>query len=163
MHPKIDIDAIDNQILHLLLNDARMSLKEIAKECGISAVSVFHRIAHLKELGVITGVKHFTRLEVYHFEIVAFIGIRADNNVSADEILRFLKEHTCLVEPSLSIGKYDIHALIYADDDVNLNERVNMIKKIVGVQKVDVYVWAYKPKINCDKLDLKPKKGESSG
>jgi DNA-binding Lrp family transcriptional regulator len=159
MHPLVDIDAIDNQILHLLLKNARMSLKEIAKECGISAVSVFHRIARLKEKGVITGVKHFTRLEVYNFKIVAFVGIQADNNVSAGEILGFLKEHTCLVEPSLSIGKYDVHALIYAEDNDNLNVRVNMIKKIVGIQKVDVHVWSQIPRMNYDKIDLIPKKG----
>jgi DNA-binding Lrp family transcriptional regulator len=163
MHPPVEIDRIDNQILQLLLKDARMSLREIAKECGTSAVSVFNRIARLKETGVITGVKHFTRLEVYHFKIAAFVGIQADNNVSVDEIIRFLKEHTCLVEPSASIGKYDIHALLYAKDNDNLNQRVNMIKKIVGIQKVDVHIWSQIPPIDYDKLDLIPKKCDNIG
>lgn len=158
MPPPVHIDAIDNQILHLLLKDARMCLKDIANECGISTVSVFNRIVRLKEMRIITGVKHFTRLEVYHYEIVAFVGIQTVNNVSMDEILRFLKEHTCLVEPSLSIGKYDIHALLYAKDQDNLNQRINMIKKIVGIERVDVHIWSRIPPIDYDKLDLIPKK-----
>jgi hypothetical protein len=38
------IDEVDTQILHLLLIDARLSLRKIAKECKISSVSVYNRI-----------------------------------------------------------------------------------------------------------------------
>ena len=40
MTPIISIDGTDDKILHLLIKDARTSLKDMAKECGISSVAV---------------------------------------------------------------------------------------------------------------------------
>src|SRR3972149_525574 len=106
MSSKIDIDRIDDQIMHLLLKDARLTLKEIAKECGVSTVSILNRINRLKKLGIITGATLFAPLELYDFEVIAFIGMETENYADVNKILIYLKEHTFLVEPSLSIGKY---------------------------------------------------------
>jgi DNA-binding Lrp family transcriptional regulator len=158
MDSTVDIDATDDKILHSLLRDGDLNLKEIAKECGIGYVTVFKRIKRLKELGVITGSKTFARLDVYCFKIIAFIGIEAENNAPVDEILRFFAENLGLIEPSASIGKYDLHALIYAEDMNNLNDRVEKVKRLRGIRKVDTYVWSLVPKPEYDYLDLIPKK-----
>lgn len=42
------MDQIDRTILGCLEQDARMSLKELSKQCFISAPAVSSRIAHLK-------------------------------------------------------------------------------------------------------------------
>ncbi|MCL5949500.1 MAG: AsnC family transcriptional regulator, partial [Candidatus Bathyarchaeota archaeon] len=67
----VDIDKIDDQIIRLLLKDARLNLKEIAKQSHISSVSVLNRINRLKKLGVITGATLFASLDLYKFEIIA--------------------------------------------------------------------------------------------
>jgi Lrp/AsnC family transcriptional regulator, regulator for asnA, asnC and gidA len=150
----VQIDEIDNKILHLLLKDAQLSLHEIAKECNLSSVSVLNRINRLKTQGVITGATLFASLSIYDFEIIAFLGIETENMADVQEILEFLKEYTFLIEPSLSIGKYDLHALIYAKDFNNLNERVVMVRRLAGIRKVEVSVWSGLPASDYANLDL---------
>lgn len=160
MKTTVAIDAIDDLILHLLLKDANMGLKEIGEKCGISAVAVYNRIERLKKLGVITGASLFTTLEIYNYKIIAFIEIETEINADPDEILKFFKEHTCLIEPSRSIGKYDLHALIYVTDFDQLNGVVELIRRRSGIRKVTVYVWSGLPTLNYDNLSFMPKKEE---
>ncbi len=152
----VDIDEIDEKILHILIEDARTSLKEIAKRCGISSVSVLNRIKRLKRLGVITGATLFTSLDNLKFQIVASIGMETDSN--ADEILKYMKEHTCLIEPSASIGQYDLCALIYAENIQTLNETVESVRRLFGIRKVIVSVWSGIPFFNFENIDLNPMK-----
>ena len=151
----VDIDEIDNKILHILIEDARTSLKDIAKKCGISSVSVLNRIKRLKKQGVITGATLFSSLDTLGFQIVASIGMETD--VNTDEILKFFKEHTCLIEPSTSIGEYDLSALVYAENISSLNDCIDMVRRRFGIRKVTVTVWSGLPFMNYENIDLRPR------
>lgn len=158
MTPTVEIDQIDQKILKILIEDARASLKEIAKKCDISAVSVLNRINHLKKIGVITGVTVFPPIIPLGFHIVATIGMETDSNI--EEILQYLKDYMYLIEPSTSIGAYDLTALVYAENIATLNERVESIRRRFGVRKVIVNVWSGLPYMNYNNLDLAPLKDE---
>jgi Lrp/AsnC family transcriptional regulator, regulator for asnA, asnC and gidA len=158
MTPAADIDELDAKIIRLLLKDSRLSLKEIGKQCSVSSVSVLNRINRLKKLGVIKGSTTFANLEIYNFKTVAFIGVEAENKNSIDEVLKFLKTYTFLIEPSVSIGKFDIHALIYSKDQEDLNNRVSMVRGLTGVRKVSVFIWTGVPTANWDNIELLPQK-----
>lgn len=47
------IDDVDQRILDVLLTDARISLKQLAEQIGLSAPSVSERLRRLEERGVI--------------------------------------------------------------------------------------------------------------
>lgn len=160
MTTPVHIDEIDEKILRLLIVDARTSLKDIAKDCGITAVSVFNRIKRLKKLGVITGATLFPSIGILGFQIVATIGLETDSNV--EEIVKYFKEYTCLVEPSKSIGVYDLTMVVYAENMSNLNERVEMIRRRFGVRKVIVNVWSGMPHLNYSNIDLTPLKEKTT-
>ena len=51
------IDGIDNQIVNLLLDNARMSYSEIAQIVGLTRTSVKNRISALEEQGIISGYR----------------------------------------------------------------------------------------------------------
>jgi DNA-binding Lrp family transcriptional regulator len=158
MNNAVQIDEIDQKILKILIDDARTSLKDIAKKCDITAVSVFNRVKRLKKIGVITGATLFPAIGILGFQIVATIGMETDSNV--EEILQYFKEHTCLVEPAKSIGAYDLTVLVYAENMAALNERVEMIRRRFGVRKVIVNVWSGIPHLNYANIDLTPLKRE---
>ena len=48
---KINLDKIDNQILSLLMDDARMPVTSIAKKIGMARTTVIARIASLPVTG----------------------------------------------------------------------------------------------------------------
>lgn len=151
----VEIDEIDKKILGILIKDARARLKDMAKECGISSVSVLNRIKRLKTLGVITGAMLFPRINLLGIDIVATIGIEA--NANEDQIIKFIAEHTDLIEPSESIGEYDLTALVYSKNVYSLEKVVNEISKISGVRKVTVNVWGGRPHLVFENLNLQPK------
>jgi DNA-binding Lrp family transcriptional regulator len=150
-----EIDEVDNKILNILIRDARARLKDIAKDCGISSVSVLKRINRLKTLGVITGATVFPQLSLLGFKIIATIGIEAAAN--EDQIIKFIAENTNLIEPSTSIGEYDLTALVYAEDVYYLEKIVSEIRKIVGVRKVTVNVWSGQPQMVFENINLQPR------
>ena len=65
-----------------------------------------------------------------------------------------------LVEPSNSIGAYDLTVVIYAENMAIMNERVEIIRRRFGVRKVIVNVWSGMPTLNYDNIDLTPLKEE---
>ncbi len=156
MTAAVKIDEIDKEIIKILIEDARTSLKEIAKKCKISSVSVLNRTKRLKKLGVITGATLFPRLDLLGFQIVATIGMETDANV--DEILGYLEDYMYLIEPSTSIGAYDLTAVVYAENMSILNQRVEAIRRRFGVRKVIVNVWSGIPHLNYNNIDLTPLK-----
>ena len=50
-----NIDAIDQQIIHLLLVNSKLGTKEIASKIGLSVTPTFERIKRLERKGVILG------------------------------------------------------------------------------------------------------------
>jgi Lrp/AsnC family transcriptional regulator, regulator for asnA, asnC and gidA len=160
MNSIVEIDQIDNQILHILIQDARRSLKDIGKECGISSVSVLNRVKRLRALGVITGATLFASLDTFGFRVVASIGMELDSDANVSQIFRFFSEDTYLVEPSTSIGKYDFQAVIYAEDITKLNERVDLVKRLPGIKRVVVSVWSGIPCLNFENINLMTKDGK---
>jgi len=156
MDDTAEIDDTDNKILHILIEDARTSLKDIAKECNVSSVSVLNRIKRLKKLGVITGATLFTDLRLLGFHIVATIGMETDSN--SDEIINYFKQNTYLIEPATSVGEYDLCALIYAENISNLNEKTEAVRKRFGIRKVIVNVWSGIPHLTLENIDLNPMK-----
>jgi DNA-binding Lrp family transcriptional regulator len=156
MDKTVDIDEIDNKILHVLIQDARTSLKEIAKECGVSSVSVLNRIKRLKKLGVITGATLYPALNIIGFSVVATIGMETESN--SDQITEFFDQNTYLIEPSTSVGEYDLCALVYAENIANLNEKIDAARRRFGIRKVIVNVWSGLPHMTFENIDLNPKK-----
>lgn len=150
------IDDIDNKILHILIEDSRTSLKEIGKKCDISSVSVLNRIKRLKKLGIITGATLFPAIHKLGFQIVATIGMETEANT--DEIIAFFQQHTHLIEPSTSVGEYDLCAVVYAENLTSLNERIEMVRKRFGIKKVVVNVWSGFPCMSFNNIDLQPNK-----
>lgn len=161
MTPAANIDELDAKIIRLLLKDSRLSLKEIAKECNVSSVSVMNRVNRLKRLGVIKGSALFANMAIYHFKTICFIGVETESNSSIDEVLKFLKMYTFLIEPSVSIGRFDLHALIYSKDEEDLNNRVAMVRRLEGVRKVSVFIWTGLLMANWDNVELIPHKRSS--
>jgi DNA-binding Lrp family transcriptional regulator len=152
---KIEIDELDQKILSILIKDARTRLKDIAKQCGTSSVSVLKRIKRLKSLKVITGATLFINAEALGFPILATLGMKFNGNQDA-EIETLLTQQTNLVELASSIGEYDFSALVYAESLTQLDEMTYAIREHFGAREITVHVWSYPPQMLLENLDLKP-------
>jgi DNA-binding Lrp family transcriptional regulator len=162
MKPTIELDEKDVQILNILVRDARTRLKDIAKECGITSVSVLNRIKRLRKLKVITGATLFPDLGKLGLPIVATVGVILDGN-QEDEIIKIFSEQTKLVEPSTSIGHYDFCALVFAENISELNKVSQAVKKNFGARDIALNLWSGQPRMVFENIDLQPNRRRGSG
>lgn len=157
MNANGEIDEIDLKILSALIKDARARLKDIARRCDISSVAVLHRIRHLKATGVITGATLFPDLAKLGGVIVATLGINLEAG-KEEEILTLIQEQTNLIEPSTGIGKYDLCAVVFAENLVRMEKATQTVRKHAGVRKVTVNMWVSQPVMAYENVELQPKR-----
>jgi DNA-binding Lrp family transcriptional regulator len=159
MNQKVKIDEIDCKILRALIKDARTQLKTIAKDCGISSVSVLNRIRRLKTTGVIKGAILFPNIRQVGLPVVATIGINLTENQV--DVIKLIHEKTNLLQVSASIGKYDLIALVHAESITELEKIAFSMKRITGVMKVEINMWTSPPTMAFENIDLQPKEGDN--
>jgi Lrp/AsnC family transcriptional regulator, regulator for asnA, asnC and gidA len=162
MNLNVELDEIDYKILGILIEDARAKLKDIAETCGISSVAVIHRIRRLRKKGVITGATLYTNLQKLGGIIVATLGIDLEAG-QEEEVFRLIREQTNLIEPSLSVGKYDLCALVFSETLANLENTTQAVKKHKGVRRVTANIWVAKPTMILENIDLKTEQKNTYG
>lgn len=115
------LDEIDNQIVNLLIEDARLTYSEIGEKVGLSRVAVKNRVSALEERGIIKG---------YHADVdpleapkmmtfVAVIKTRAD---SYDLISDALEQEACVITLCKMSGDNILHAICVADSMAEMNK-----------------------------------------
>ena len=70
------MDQTDQELLHLLCADARMSLKSLAEEVGMSSPAVAERLEKLKENDVIRAFTLDLNAEAMGYPMVAIVRVR---------------------------------------------------------------------------------------
>jgi DNA-binding Lrp family transcriptional regulator len=157
MNACVEIDDKDVKIIKILIRDARTRLKDIAKECQISSVSVLNRIKRLRKIGVITGATLLPDLTKLGLPIVATVGVVLDGHQEND-VIRTIGEQTNLVEPSSSIGKYDVCALVFAESIAELNRTAQTVRKNYGAREVALNIWSGAVNMSYENINLQPNK-----
>ncbi|MET3906243.1 Lrp/AsnC family leucine-responsive transcriptional regulator [Bradyrhizobium sp. S3.3.6] len=71
-----DLDATDVRILDALVDDARMSIADLARSVGLSSPSVSERIKRLEEVGVIEGYTLTINPKALGLPIAAWLRIK---------------------------------------------------------------------------------------
>lgn len=115
------LDEIDNQIVNLLIEDARLTYSEIGEKVGLSRVAVKNRVSALEERCIIKG---------YHADVdpleapkmmtfVAVIKTRAD---SYDLISDALEQEACVITLCKMSGDNILHAICVADSMAEMNK-----------------------------------------
>lgn len=71
----VNLDEIDKAILRELLNDARLSFREIAKRIGVSTATVANKVRRLERAGIIKGYTAIIDVEKLGYDITAVIEV----------------------------------------------------------------------------------------
>lgn len=70
------LDAVDREILEMLVSNARTTTAELARAIGLSAPSVAERVKRLEEAGVITGYSATISPQALGLPISAWLRVR---------------------------------------------------------------------------------------
>lgn len=70
---KVALNDVDLKILKALTSDARLSSRQLAKQCGVSTSTVLSRIKRLEESGVIRGYTTIVDHEKLGYELTVVV------------------------------------------------------------------------------------------
>lgn len=135
----VTLDEIDERLLTLLRDDARQTIAQLAKELGISRGQIYSRLARLEEERIVAGYT----VRLGH----AFAASRVRAHMMIKTMPRYHRE----VEQALAglsqvqaihaiSGEYDIIAMLEAEDSIQLNELIDDVGLLEGIERTTTSV-----------------------
>jgi Lrp/AsnC family transcriptional regulator for asnA, asnC and gidA len=133
------LDEIDKKILAILQKNSRTPLREISKEVNLAESTIYERIKKMKKNGVIRRFSVVLNPSALGLGVLAFVLIKAKagmySNVAAE-----LKKYPKVVEVYETTGDYDMIVKIRARDSDELNDFLDKIGDIEGVESTHTMV-----------------------
>ncbi|MCU6433746.1 Lrp/AsnC family transcriptional regulator [Undibacterium sp. Jales W-56] len=88
---KPTLDDIDNKILALLMDNARLPVSTIARQVGIARTTVIARISALEKRGVIAGYGLKLSQTMYQPAVRAYVGLSVEARM-APGLMKYLQQ-----------------------------------------------------------------------
>lgn len=128
------LDDVDRAMLDLLVEDGRRSAREIARELSISRSTAYARLARLRRLGVLRGVRAEVDPAALGFPITAMVLVNADQHaweaVRGELVLLPGFEYLAMTS-----GEFDFFVIVHVADVPALRDVVlHRIHRISGVR-----------------------------
>ena len=121
-------DETDRQIISLLMKNARMPVKEIAKELYLTSPTVSARIKKLKENGIITGFHTSVDLSSFGYNIKAFVNLEVDPK-DKQEFYDFIEKIPNVIECNCVTGDYSMIIEVAFKRTEELDHLINVLQK----------------------------------
>jgi DNA-binding Lrp family transcriptional regulator len=136
---KPELDDIDNQILALLMDDARMPTSTIAKRVDIARTTAIARISNLEKRGIIAGYGVKLNQKLYQPAVRAYVGITVDPR-KANAMVKALQqmpeaETLCAVS-----GPVDYMLTLRCKSTGELDQLLDRIGAIDGVRQTSTSI-----------------------
>jgi DNA-binding Lrp family transcriptional regulator len=136
---KPELDDIDNKILALLMDDARMPTSTIAKRVDIARTTAIARISNLEKRGIIAGYGLKLNQDLYQPAVRAYVGITVDPR-KANAMVKALQqmpeaETLCAVS-----GPVDYMLTLRCKSTGELDQLLDRIGAIDGVRQTSTSI-----------------------
>ncbi len=134
------LDELDNKILDIIVNDARLSYSEIGEKAGVSRVCVKNRMTALEQKGVIKGYK-----TVIDSEAAVDAGIKFFLDVEVlhqdfEPILAYLASEKSIRELYTTTGDDHIHGVGFTTNQANFRNLKRRLDNEKSIRKISFHV-----------------------
>lgn len=134
------LDELDEQILKIVINNARIPFLEVARACNISGAAVHQRIRKLTDMGIIKGSNYIVNPEKMGYETCAFIGIYLKDPELFDDVVAALSKIPEVVECHYTTGKYDMFIKMYARNNHHLMKIIHDRLQGIGIARTETLI-----------------------
>lgn len=136
----VPLDAIDRQILSLLLDDGRVSVRALAEQVHISRANAYSRIGRLVAEEVVTGFTAQLNPQRAGLGTSAYVTAMIEQNAWRD-ISRKLQAIPYVEHVALVTGDFDVLVLVRAPDNLALRKVVlESIQAVPGVRSTRTWL-----------------------
>ena len=139
-HPA-DIDALDEKILKLITQNARIPFLEVARECGVSGAAIHQRVQRLFNIGVVQGSEFIVNPTKLGYNTCAYMGIYLDKAKYHRQVVDALRSIPEIVECHYTTGQYAIFIKIQTKNNVHLKQIIdNELQEIEGIARTETFI-----------------------
>jgi Lrp/AsnC family leucine-responsive transcriptional regulator len=129
------MDLIDNQILRLLQQNARMSVSEISSKVNLSVPAVSDRIKKIEASGVIEQYTTIISSAALKKELAALMFVSLEKPQYSEKFRSFVDTEDDILECHYIAGDFDYLLKIITENTGTLEKLLNKIKSVPGIQK----------------------------
>ena len=124
MAVKLNLDKLDLQIIHEMMDNAEISYAELGKKLFVSGGTIHVRIKKLQELSVVKGTKLHVDLKQLGYDVIAFVGIYLEKSSLYDSVARELHKMPEIVRLNYTTGNYSMFAEIVCKVGIETAQKV---------------------------------------
>ena len=118
------IDAVDREILTLLLEDGRRTFGDIAGQVGLTAPSVKRRVDRLRASGALEGFTAVVDHGALGWDTEALVELFFRPGTTLDEVAETLRGHPEVAEAWSVTGEADAIARVRTKDNADLERLI---------------------------------------
>lgn len=139
-HPA-DVDVLDEKILKLITQNARIPFLEVARECGVSGAAIHQRVQRLFNIGVVQGSEFIVNPTKLGYNTCAYMGIYLDKAKYHRQVVDALRKIPEIVECHYTTGQYAIFIKIQTKNNVHLKQIIdNELQEIEGIARTETFI-----------------------
>lgn len=144
IHKKIinmqNLDALDEQILSMIADNARIPFLEVARMCHVSGAAIHQHVQKMTQMGVIKGSHFIFDPESLGYGTCAFVGLFLKDPSDFDRVVAELRCIPEVVECHYTTGNYDIFIKIYAQNNHHLLSIIHDKLQPLGIQRSETII-----------------------
>ena len=122
------LSRIDLQVLDIVSRDARITIKDMAEECGASLMAA----------GAIASSGFQINPKILGYGTCTYVGIHIQRGATLREVIEDLKMIDEIVECHITTGSYALLIKLYAKDNTDLlrilNQSIQSIEGVAGTE-----------------------------
>ena len=132
------LSRIDLQVLDIVSRDARITIKDMAEDCGASRSSVSQHLMSLMAAGAIASSGFQINPKILGYGTCTYVGIHIQRGATLREVIEDLKMIDEVVECHITTGSYALLIKLYAKDNTDLlrilNQSIQNIEGVAGTE-----------------------------
>jgi Lrp/AsnC family transcriptional regulator for asnA, asnC and gidA len=141
MAAKLNLDKLDLQIIHEMMDDAGISYADLGKKLFVSGGTIHVRIKKLQEIGIVRGTRLNVDLKLLGYDITAFVGIYLEKSSLYDQVAEDLRKVPEIIRINYTTGNYSMFIEIVARDINQLRYVLHdQLQKIRGIERTETLI-----------------------
>lgn len=135
-----DLDELDEKILKMIVDNARIPFLEVARACNVSGAAIHQRVQKLTNLGVIKGSEYIVDAEKLGYETCAYVGIFLTSPSTFDYVVKELEKISEVIECYYTTGQYDLLIKVYAKNNKDLLRIIHKELQPLGLSRTETLI-----------------------
>ena len=135
-----ELDELDEKILRMIVDNARIPFLEVARACGVSGAAIHQRVQKLTGLGVIKGSEFLLDAEKIGYETCAYVGIFLNSPSTFEYVVKELEKIPEVVECYYTTGQYDLLIKVFAKNNKDLLRIIHSELQPLGLSRTETLI-----------------------